>query len=228
MKTPTSLDHPTVLVAPTRTALAAHLRLAPNATVISPDPAAGSADRRAWWPLLDVCADQSVAATVADHLTRDLPSTLRFAIPDAATVLTGALHAAALVGWPPVTVAHILDAGAIPTIVELLGADGDDDLALCVAAAAGDLAPDRDLVRYAAALAGRSLVSVAAAITGPTRPTGCYDAGGNGVWREVRGARSSTVIVHTDDTALGHVIADRVLLLAATEDATQAQRGSVA
>ena len=86
----------------------------------------------------------------------------------------------------------------------------------------------RDLVRYAAALAGRTLLSVAAAITGPTRPTGGYDAGGNGVWREVRGARSSTVIVHTDDTALGHVIADRVLLLAATEDATQAQRGSVA
>ena len=66
MQTPTSLDRPTVLVAPTRTALAAHLRLAPNATVISPDPAAGSADRRAWWPLLDVCADQSIAATAAE------------------------------------------------------------------------------------------------------------------------------------------------------------------
>ncbi|WP_150116659.1 hypothetical protein [Williamsia herbipolensis] len=227
MQTPTSLDRPAVLVAPTRTALAAQLRLNPDATVISPDPAAVTADRRAWWPLLDVCADQSVAATVADHLTRDLPSNLRFAIPDAATVLTGALHAAALVGWPPVTVAHILDAGAIPTIVELLGADGDDDLALCVAAAAGDLAPDRDLVRYAAAVAGRSLLAAAAAITGPT---GGYDAGGSGVWREIRGARSATVIVHTDDTALGHALADRVLLLAATAPtaAAQTQRGSVA
>lgn len=225
MQTPTSLDRPTVLVAPTRTALAAHLRMTPDATVISPDPAAVSADRRSWWPLLDVCADQSVAATVSDHLTRDLPSTLRFAIPDAATVLTGALHSAALVGWPPVTVAHILDAGAIPTIVELLGADGDDDLALCVAAAAGDLAPDRDLVRYAAAVAGRGLLAAAAAITGPI---GGYDAGGNGVWREVRGARSETVIVHTDDTALGEVIADRVRVLAAAATATPTQRGSVA
>ncbi|MBT0568616.1 hypothetical protein [Williamsia sp. CHRR-6] len=219
-------NYPPVLVAPTRTALAAYLRMHPAATVISPDPAAVTADQRSWWPLLDMCADQSVAATAADHLTRDLPANLTLAVPDAATVLTGALHAAALVGWPPVTVAHILDAGAIPTIVELLGADGDDDLALCVAAAAGDLAPDRDVVRHAAALAGRELLAAAAAITGPTRG---YDTGGNGVWREVRGAQSSTVIVHTDDTALGHVIADRLFLLAsATESSGQTRRGSVA
>ena len=214
---------PTVIAADSAAALTAALRTHRHAAVISPDPAAVPADQRAWWPLLELCSDESLAAVVAEAIAADLPGELLLYSPEAATVLGGALHAAALVGWPPVTVSHLLDAGAIATIVELLSADGDDDYALCVAGAAGDLAPGRAVVRHAAALAGRQILDAAAAITGPARA----EFVGSWVWREVRGHRAPTLIVHTAGTALGRVIAERAATLAAATG-TPTARGSVA
>lgn len=122
--------------------------------------------RRVWWPLLEECWDRRVADAAAERLTRQLPCHLRAVTPEATTLLAGALHAASLVGWPTVTLTHILDSGAVPTIVELLGCQ-DEELAADVAAAAGEMAPEAALVRTAAAYAAQQLHHGELMLTGP-------------------------------------------------------------
>ena len=51
--------------------------------------------------------------------------------------INAALHAASLVNWPIVTLTHLLDAGAVPTIVELLAGAGENDALLRADALAG-------------------------------------------------------------------------------------------
>lgn len=135
-------------------------------TVASASPLPGLDVPHSWWPLIDECWDRRVADVVADHLTRDLPPSLHHFTPEAATLLSGALHAASLVNWPVVTLTHLLDSGAVATIIELLGGQ-DPESALDVASVAGSTCPDAGRVIAAAAIGAQQLHHSESLITGP-------------------------------------------------------------
>lgn len=158
---------------------------------------------RAWWPLLDQCCDRRVADVVADHLTRDLPPSLVHVIPEAATLLAGALHAASLVGWPTITLTHILDSGAVATVTELLTGQ-DESFALDVAAAAGPSAAENGRVIAAAAIAAQQLHHGEGLITGP----GALAAGA-----VLGGAQTPVVAVHDDGSAVANLVISRLRFL---------------
>lgn len=166
---------------------------------------------RAWWPAISLSADLRVAGAVADQLTAVLPTQMLTAAPEASVVLAGALHAASMVDWPPVTVTHLLDSGSIATFVELLAGSGADDMALDVSAAAGALSASRNAVLAAAAFAARPLVveqhiispPVSAAVRGP------------GPWYELRCSAARPLVCIDARTALGRIVADRALYLGA-------------
>lgn len=177
-------------------------------TVLSPNPMVSAP--RTWFPLIELCWDACFAGAAADHLTRDLPQHLRLVTPEATTLLAGALHAAALVNWPVVTLTHLLDAGAVATIVELLAGADEEEFALDVAAAAGDTAPDRHHVVQAAALAAHQLLHGETMVTPPhpmSRP----------VTALLADATPATIIVHDDGWALAGLVIARLRYLAQTD-----------
>ena len=159
---------------------------------------------RTWWPLIEQCWDERLAAVAADHLTRDLPANLRLVTPEATTLLAGALHAASLVNWPIVTLTHLLDAGAVPTIVELLAGAGENDFALDVASVAGPTAPEAELVTQAAALAARHLEYARHLITGPPGHTPHVRV------PALAGHQAPTVCVHDDQSPVAGLIIARL------------------
>lgn len=173
--------------------------------VLSADPSISGP--RTWFPLIESCWEESIAGVAADYLTRDLPRYLQLATPEAATLLAGALHAASLVNWPVVTLAHLLDAGAVSTIVELLVGADEEDFGLDVAAAAGPAAPDRHHITHAAALAAHHLLHAEPMIT----PSG---SASRPVTALVAGAEPVTIAVHDDGSATAALIIARLRYLA--------------
>ncbi|MDR2280015.1 MAG: hypothetical protein LBE07_04060 [Gordonia sp. (in: high G+C Gram-positive bacteria)] len=163
---------------------------------------------RIWWPLLDQCTDRRIADHVADKLTRDLPPSLVHLTPEAATLLSGALHASSFVGWPTVTLTHILESGAVATIVELLTGQADE-LALDVAAAAGPSNPDHARVITAAAIGAQQLHHSDGLITGPTRA-------GMAVGPMLAGTSAPVIAVHDDGSTVVDLILSRLRFLGAT------------
>lgn len=171
---------------------------------------------RVWWPLIEQCWDARLASVAADYLTRDLPANLRLMTPEASTLLAGALHAASLVNWPIVTLNHLLDCGAVSTVVELLAGADEQELALDVASVAGPTAPDAELVVQAAALAARHLDVARALITGPQPGSPRQLVGG------LAGEPTPVICVHDDFSPVAATIIARlrhVVDTSATQDA---------
>lgn len=197
----------TILVCRSRAALArvAATDQSRPVVVLSADPSISGP--RTWFPLIESCWEESIACVAADYLTRDLPGYLRLATPEAATLLAGALHAASLVNWPVVTLAHLLDAGAVSTIVELLVGADEEDFGLDVAAAAGPAAPDRHHITHAAALSAHHLLHAEPMVT----PTG---SASRPVTALLAGPDSVTIAVHDDGSAIAALIIARLRYLA--------------
>lgn len=168
---------------------------------------------RAWWPLIEQCWDARLASVAADYLTRDLPPNLRLLTPEAATLLAGALHAASLVNWPIVTLTHLLDSGAVATIVELLAGADEHELALDVASVAGPTAPEAEVVVRAAALAARHLDHARLLITGPDAQRSPQQRWG------LAGAPTPVVCLHDDASPIAALIIARLRHLSVTDAA---------
>lgn len=184
--------------------VAAHPR--GEVAIVSPVTVPGLDAPRAWWPLLDQCTDRRVADVVADHLTRDLPPSLVHLTPEACTLLAGALHAASLVGWPTITLTHILDNGSVATIVELLSG-GEDEFALDVAAAAGPAHPESARVITAAAIGAQQLHHSEGLITGPGNPL---------PGSILAGAATPIIGVHDDGSTVARLVLSRLRFLGST------------
>ncbi|ORM35507.1 hypothetical protein BFL43_09305 [Williamsia sp. 1135] len=190
--------------------LAAPWRHCPQTAVVSAASTAGG-QRRGWWPAISLSTDVRVAGAIADQLTSALPDAMRLVVPEASVVVAAALHAASMVDWPPITIAHLLDSRSTATFAELLAGSGSEDLALDLAAVAADLTPGRDAVTAAAAKAVLPLVTEQGIISGPG------SAGrGPGPFYELRCPTGTDAVCIDASSTLGAVVADRCRYLART------------
>lgn len=188
--------------------LTALWRQSPQTAVISA-AAPGQGQRRAWWPAISLSSDVRVASAVAEQLTSALPAAMRPVVPEASVVVAAALHAASMVDWPPITIAHLLDSRSTATFAELLAGSGSEDLTLDLAAVAGDLAPGRDAVVAAAAEAVMPLVTEQSIVSGPGS-----GGRGPGPFYELRCPTGTDAVCIDASSTLGAVVADRCRYLA--------------
>lgn len=169
-----------------------------------------------WWPAVSLSSDSRVASAIADQLTCELPVHMRWVSPEASVVVAAALHAASMVDWPPITIAHLLESGSVATFIELLAGGGSEDLALDLSAVAGDLAPDRESVLLAASAAVSPLVADQGVISGPG-----VGVPGPGPFFELRCTPtddgSPRAICIDATSTLGAIAADRARHLAQSE-----------
>ena len=194
--------------------LTALWRQSPQTAVISAAISAAAAapaqgQRRAWWPAISLSSDVQVASAVAEQLTSALPAAMRPVVPEASVVVAAALHAASMVDWPPITIAHLLDSRSTATFAELLAGSGSEDLTLDLAAVAGDLAPGRDAVVDAAAEAVMPLVTEQSIVSGPGS-----GGRGPGPFDELRCPTGTDAVCIDASSTLGAVVADRCRYLA--------------